>query len=624
MSQTAEFDAGSLIVRQYVARLLGVNLIMPAAKTITSSTVNAFDQVNNAGLPVPDAAPTIAFQGTGITGGPLAYYIVFYCEDTDTESNPSAQSSSLSPSNQGIRITNAATNNAANSRVTHWRIYRNTTGSSIYRRVATVAIATTTYDDTATDASISANDPLELDNDAPVANSYSLPIVAKNVMFLTVPYNQRGGTAFDDLILFSKTGNPDSYRSINLTSYMKGTQGAIRAAGWTNESLIIFKDWGIVEWVWDLNPHLIYGDGTAKVMSHSRGALNPDTVISIDGLLFVMDWTGIYSYAGGTRILELGRKLRGLWNRINWAVKDQFCATYDNDRAYFFVALDNETECRYAFVLDLAAWRAQQGPVWVLRRYDFGVRHAARWCTYGDNDAHAYGRRYDTVPVVMTDSGHVFELESGYREGVHYLLDAEATLTGTPTATVLPASAANFADTDTNGNAINVAGCYVRFPNKPSLPGAYRIKSATATQLTLAAALPVAPVSGDKILIGAIDYQLETPKASFGSPYERKSGALARMEFRPLAINRQIRVEFEPDGYAPRNNAAVADETGYGAEDGKEYLGVDMGGNRDEGRMGAVVVPVATEGFQYLKARLRALDVDIPAVIDSFDIQPIN
>lgn len=626
MTTTAAFSAGTLITRQFVAQMAGIALVMPACKNIFSSTPNAFDEVTDAGLPVPDAAPTTALSSTGITGTDLAYYITSYDERTDTRSNPSAQSASLSPSNQGILLTFADTNLIANRRVTHREIWRNTTGSSIYHFVARVAVATPTYLDQATDATISANDAMELDNDAPVANSYGFAHVDRNFMILGTPYNTVGGTDYDDKVLHSKVGNPDAYRPINLTTYLKGRKGPIRAITSSGGSVLLAKDVAQVEWGYDLNPHLIYGDGNSVERSIIRGCINQRTLANIEGLVFFMDREGIYLYTGGTRFLRLSTKLEKAWQRINWSVKERFSATWDDDFVYFVVALDNDEECHWALAFDLHAFWAQQEPRWYPFYYDFDIRDTFRWNTGGGTAADYYGIPHRTLACFMTKSGHAFAFNCGYRDGVSYNLTAEATLTGAQTTTVLTASAGVFSATNGNGDTVNAAGCYVRFVDNPSLPGAYLIASCTATTLTLDSALPVAPTAGDEIVIGAIDYELETPKTSFGTPHLRKPGAIAHFEFEPRAVNHDVRAEFECDGFAPQNNAETRPETEYTATEDKPYIELHMGGDYTTagGRQGAVTVPVGTRGFAYLKARLKALGVDMPAQFNALALVPLT
>jgi hypothetical protein len=110
------------------------------------------------GITAPAAAPTIATQGTGLTGT-INGYITFVHKISGAdahESNLSPQTTDLVLANQGVRWTLPTTH--TNDRVTHVRIYRTPTVGGLPRKVADVTLGTATYDEAVTDAVLQEQD----------------------------------------------------------------------------------------------------------------------------------------------------------------------------------------------------------------------------------------------------------------------------------------------------------------------------------------------------------------------------------------------------------------------------------------------------------------------------------
>jgi hypothetical protein len=132
--------------------------------------------VYNWGITKPSAVPTLATGGTGIDAASGYYYrTTFYSSTTGQESSPSDASACSSIfSNKTVTVTlNATTTDA---QVTHWNLYRTTDGGSydptLMKRVAQIAIGTTTYADSTADASLGTTvAPALLRNDPPPAST---------------------------------------------------------------------------------------------------------------------------------------------------------------------------------------------------------------------------------------------------------------------------------------------------------------------------------------------------------------------------------------------------------------------------------------------------------------------
>ena len=147
MTSTASTTIGTSleIAKSYVDRLVGVCVSTPYMKAITESTYQSgsFDTINNAGIVAPDNAVSVSTT-TGSLTGTYSYYVQFWDNNRSVAGSESAQSSSVSPSGQGVSIDlTTITNESANSRVTHIDIYRNQNGGSTYYFVTRVTAATT-------------------------------------------------------------------------------------------------------------------------------------------------------------------------------------------------------------------------------------------------------------------------------------------------------------------------------------------------------------------------------------------------------------------------------------------------------------------------------------------------
>lgn len=138
--------------------------------------------VERLGGPAPTAAPTWGTSGTGLTGRTMGYY-TFYDPTTGWESSPSPVTSLTTLSNQQLDWS-ALETSCAREGVTQKRLYRTqlaADGQEPYYRVATIALATTTYADTVADASLGAQGPSFNDHDPPPTDSYICIVYANRV-----------------------------------------------------------------------------------------------------------------------------------------------------------------------------------------------------------------------------------------------------------------------------------------------------------------------------------------------------------------------------------------------------------------------------------------------------------
>lgn len=627
MSNLVSYErTGVTVRREYAAKLANVINTCPGLKAITdtSGATNSLNVVNSAGFPDPDNAPGAAVGAAGAITGAYAYYVTFYDSDTDTEGNPSPISVTVNPVNQRVTVDlTPITNEGDNTRVTHFRIYRNTTGGAIYYRIATVTVATASYDDNDIDSAINANDTLKLDNNEPqAADGFTFCDSFKKYLFMF------GG----DNVIWSKVNNPDAYPTVNLTKVARGLYGELRAAKSAGDIYLVYKDRCIIRWTFDEDPSGIFGDGHSALVNTERGAVNHSCVVNVQGTHFALDREGIYMTRTGQDITRLEYPLKELWDRINWDEREKFSAVWTGDRVRFAVALDEDAECHYVFVLDLVAALTGRGQRWACDYYDFGIRHMERQDLGNTGSAQHYNMVRRKMPVAIDNQGYTHVLGIGYRDGVHAQITAEGTVSAATLGTLTDASA-TFTLTNKNGDAVSPVGCYVRFLEEPdadrpftsdwSQP--YRIASATATQLTITPLMPSIPPVGTKFVIGAIPRAtLKTPQMSFGNSYAKKKTGQMRLEHANRGVEFTIRYRISTDrkGFWEMQKTDPATQSRFQTTDDLDYITLRMGGRYDAAsRVGLLKAPTSDQWFYYEQMQFDATGVDKPARIDSLDVE---
>lgn len=643
MTQVTQTSIPTLaIAKAFGDRLGNEFLVAPYMRCYTESTLhdNSWSVVNLAGIPTPNAASTDADNGAGnLNGTGYAYYVTFYDQTRDREGN-GVQGASFNAASRKRLITFNDTNSAANSTVTHRRVYRNLSPSgAIYYLVATVAVGTGTYDDNSSDATISANDTYQTDNDAPATSTYGIAKAHKGRMFLAGPYNGIGGTAYDHDFTWSKLNKPHAFPTVNRTKVEPGRYGILRALEPSGDALIFYKDRAIFELRFNTNSSGITGDGFGKTVNTERGALNQRCVVNVQGTHYVMDQRGIYAFSGGTTVVELAARLGKYWPRINWGQRDKFTGVAGNDRVYFFVALDQDTECRYAFVFDLTAQYAGRGSRWFVEKYSQGIRDACRINMGVTGAATYWGLANTTWPVVLTEYGYIGILGIGFRDFVDPLLTASGTATGGTTTTLVD-SGATFTRTNEASLTSTVVGAYIRFnPSAASratttgayagLPNlasqgvpAYRITGVSGTTITFTPAVPTAIGAGDTYVIGGIpDAVYHTPLLHGGAPQIRKVFGKATMEFQPGGHNYTIGFGVKKDRRGPEDIGVTTTDDPWAGTVGAVTQTVDMGGElENDARVGFVDLPTGGRACNYMQMFLDASGIDKPAIVDSLEV----
>lgn len=627
MAQIAQtvLGASALVARQTTARLRDEWVIMPAYKSLTDATGGGAaepDTFDDLGFDTPDAAPTVATNGAGNVDGTRGYLVTFYDSDRDAESNPYDPDNpqTVVASNNAIRLTFQDTNSGDNSRWTHRRVYRNDSDSgSTYYYVGQVAIATGTFDDDNTDATIRANDTIQLDNDKPEADTYTFCLAHKGYMFLV------GGQFF----IWSKLNKAHAYPTRNKTAVERGRHGALRLCSPVGDILIFLKDNATYELHFDSDPHGITGDGYGKTMTTERGVVNERCDVNVRGTHYILAFEGIYQTRGGTSENNISMPLEGVWNRINWAQKDKFCGVALKDRAVWFVALDGDTECRYGLVLDLQSIRAGGRPKWYITEYAFGIRDVSL-CKWDDAATPVqFGMEWQTVGTFVTEYGYTGYLVAGYTD----MLDPQLTDSGTATGgstTTLEDTGGTFSRTNEAGDTVDARGAYVSFPSLPDAdkPNSadwsqqYRITAVSGTTLTVSPAMPASPSGLDYEIGGLPNARLESPLMGFGTPWMAKRLENLIVEYQPGGSQFEIGYGFKLDRRGYSVTTHTNDEGYYRTVANETLARIEMGGTLDDdGRMGVQKYGGPQRDFRWGQVIFDASGPNKPAVIDAYTFQ---
>lgn len=580
-----------------VADMNGIAVFVPEMKSMTTD-----QQVNDAGIPQPDAAPG-GSNGAGVLTGDYIYKITYYDEDRDEEGQGSATltRSSLSSNKVTLDIS-ALTNRTSNTRVTHWRVYRSLAGGQVLFRVATVAIGTDTYEDNNTDATISALDTLRINEQAfkaPVANTYGFIVKHGTRLFMFGPADYYD---YDSSVVnwaaWTNSGSADQWPDENTNEI--GNKDPIRSATPMGDALIVFKEDEICMWLYQNNPDGQVGDGRIEPMGVGRGAVTFKSVVNVDGMIYALDRRGIYEYRGGQSVLDMTEPIRGIFDRINWDQQAQFCGTYDDKHIMWFVALDDDTNMRHALVLDRQALQNGRGVFWWLYELPQYVRDCTSFIQGRSTLAKAFHQAGRRFAGVITLEGYSYVFANVYSDGVHPDMDAEGVTAGASDQ----AFTVTGADYDI-GNA-DLAGCYVKFDHTDT-PEPLLIASSSTNTFTLDSALSRNLPAGTSFKIGRIKAYWKSSQLDGGDNTSVKDFQYAHITHEPTGDNGTFEVRFSGDRLAPNLSQLDEDQTGWSASENGDSVSVDTGGNLgDEGRDGIVRIPIHSRDSRYIQVQFES------------------
>lgn len=302
--------------RNYVYNGTGV----PASLTLPTDT------------DVPTATPTGAggaWPASPGTGN-YSYRFTWYNETLDIEGPywGTVTAAVVEGTHDSVAIASvptAATMSTAgfSTEVTHWRLYRLDTGATVYRRLATVAIGTTTYSDTGT--SVTANTALH------TGRTHLDP---QNVAEV---YNNRLFLARGSSLVFSDADTFD-FTSTSVIFVDRDDGEAITGLKTYQGQLIVWKKTSI---------YVLDGDGPTtfqlrKIIS-GIGCLSPHTVAASPEGVYFLGLDGVYLYNGG-RCEYISHSQQPLFQRLVHDTGYLACGTYHPETHQYYVSFDALSE----------------------------------------------------------------------------------------------------------------------------------------------------------------------------------------------------------------------------------------------------------------------------------------
>lgn len=309
-----------------------------------------FNSLRLAGIADNPEEPAVALgSSTGITAAQIRY-VVTYAEIVGSvvvhESDVSDPTSALNASNQSIELTELQTSHS-NSRVTHKRIYRSDNGG-LYRFVANVAIATSTYTDTTPTLSLGAVAP----------ENHGVPPYTK--------YNE----VYHDRVWYA--GDPDNPQRLYYSEL--GIGEAVGAASYIDtrdgEPIVSIKRVGDELIVFC--PQAAYSvqgftaaDFVMRKISPAVGCLSHHAVVNINEILWFPSEAGVYSYNGSFNYES--EAMRDYWrdDYKTYPLLYQDSVAVD-DRAFRGYRLLIPKDSGFTYFLDYSSKDRGEAPYWMI------------------------------------------------------------------------------------------------------------------------------------------------------------------------------------------------------------------------------------------------------------------
>lgn len=378
------------------------------------------------------------------------------------------------------------------------RIHRAPVGTGNWKIVADVAVATGTYTDSTTDATLNGN----------TSSVFSSRIDLPPTPFVMVAHlgrlwiAERNGTT----IHYSQQVTPlsrfrgDDFPALNLLPIgPTDSLGGIRAAFANYDSLYVWKRKG---------GYQVVGDTPAtfamRPMQSARGCLAPRCFVEIGSRVLVLDEIGAYYWtpAGTAVVAGAGRgdldPMQTIWKRMNLGAMDYFQAVHLRRRKIvaFVVALDEEPVPNVAVLYD-----------YVSERF-IGIRTAA-WALYSASVEDAGGIEHE---LFGDDLGFLWEDDYASSQGVQ-----AGDNTGTVTTASLLSITCGAAAFGTSELTSPVGTPLDRYSSAGVVTDENRVYANTGTVITTLYYPTAAHAASDTIAVGVIPFILDTPDLTFGS-----------------------------------------------------------------------------------------------------------
>jgi len=255
------------------------------------------------GITPPSTKPTVnEGESTGLTGK----YAYVYCYKRETPyvhySNPSPVSDAIQVSDKKINVQVFASNDSTVSKIAIYRTYDfSVSGENPghYFFVAEVDNVNQTYIDSTPDSDL--GEEVEWDNDVPPIAKYL--ITYNDKVFYANCGNSPGVPDGDDLVRYSKRGNPHACPSTNYEYFDRGDGDKITGLAALPDYLVIFKQHKL----FCVRGEFIEKEKIAPL--HGIGCIAPYAILNFDDKIIFLAEEGWFAF-DGNNLFDLSRRIR--------------------------------------------------------------------------------------------------------------------------------------------------------------------------------------------------------------------------------------------------------------------------------------------------------------------------
>jgi hypothetical protein len=407
-----------------------------------------------------------------------------------------------------------------------------------------------------------------------------------------------------NLLFCSAALFPESWPVLSFIDTLKEMNDVATAIIPFGNQLLICGSHSMERLTYSLEPFLTIDgrmpDGQLFPVSRSRGAMNPNCVIEVEGKIYGWDQSGVWVWEGAQprRISDaVDFRFRSAVTSTTGAVNSPHISWHANERKlrfHFGVGSANIND--YAeFDLDTGAWGMGGHHTSILCSTEYADPIEGMTSVYGDNLGYLW----------MPDRGNLLE-------GVlpNDLAGSPSTITtvvGTVAASPIP-NATTFSISE--GNLDSFSSVYPADASFTGMSGApvYSVGlgesgivlSNTATEVTMHSAFSTAPAVGSTIYFGTINASLLTRSFGLDDRWEISSPRYIHLYFAPGATDYTLGLHLYPDSTGAYTDWATYSENGVAFTAGSSRIVVKTDAT-GTGAQGYRKIPIGSKSWRKIQ-----------------------
>ena len=438
---------------------------------------------------------------------------------------------------------------------------------------------------------------------SPTANNLTLSVVFSGPTNLFSKYAVKSPKTERNLIYFSEAGEPESVPSTNAIRLRQedGEGNEITAVASIGSFMWLFTLTRTYRWTFMAHPVL---DGAIFPATY-RGCINQRTWAQVEGISYILDREGVYSFSGGA-VSPISQGIQDIFRPnggIHWENEQWFHADYydSEETVKFFVCLDGSKYPRHAI-----CFHYRQNTWWI-EEYPWPVPSSA------------------VVPVakhrrmlIGTTHDRVMLTSEGTLDGPSKPLKARGTV-ASATHTSVTVASPNFTVSDVVNSPIQIV--------KGKGKGQRRVifeANGTTGRIDIDRGWNIKPDSTSEFQIGGVDWNMKTRWLRLSDMEEDNTRAY-RLAFQPTetSASLDIRSYFNYETVPINNQGSYDLDKGTNIDAGKPDVEKDMkainegwtrhqfGGHQDHRGPASRFVACELRGVQNQDhVKIRSLGVD--------------